>query len=291
MSSTTKVSNPIEDRKKRARKKYLGNNLALALINANRESPLAPSYWRTYHCRDIIEISGGKRSSNYCKNRWCATCQSIRTAKLINGYREALEALVDPYFVTLTAPTIPADYLPQRISDFGEKWRKITKGAVKRGLKIQGIRKAECTIRPNGLYHYHFHIIVGGEREANYIMSRWLSLNPDANVLANDLRPADGTRLMELFKYFTKLTVKVNGVPRLMDPVRLDVIFRAMKGVRVFQPFGGIKAISEDDIDIASVGVEEMQEGRYIWDWCDWESTDGVAYSGYNPDDDEYVWI
>ena len=52
-------------------------------------------------------------------------CSSIRIATLINGYSPQLLELKEPYFVTLTAPTVLADELPQRIKHFGDIFRKI----------------------------------------------------------------------------------------------------------------------------------------------------------------------
>ena len=43
----------------------------------------------------------------------------------------------------------------------------------------------------------------------------------------------------------------------LYDPKRMDVIFRAIRGQRTFQPFGGLKQVSEE---IETLIVEEYNE-------------------------------
>lgn len=288
----TKVDNKNE-RIKAARKKYMSNGLALALINSCRESPLLTSYWRTFRCRDIIEVSEGKTRSKLCKNRWCLSCQSVRTAQLIEGYKPALAALSQPMFVTLTAPTVPEEFLEDRILQFGNVWRKLMKRSVKLGLRLKGIRKAECTTRPNGQYHYHFHIIVDNSENADWIVTEWLRLLPSARAEGQDVRHCYGdSQLLELFKYFTKLTAKggKSGGVEVINPKRLDVIFRALKGKRVYQPFGGISAVKEEITELDSK-VVDVDDGIYEWLWCDWiDRTSGGLYSGFSPEEEDDIY-
>ena len=119
----------------------------------------------------------------------------------------------------------------------------------------------ECTTRPDGLYHYHFHIIIEGKKNAEYLIKSWLELNPDSDRKGQDMRPANCSSMIELFKYFTKLLAKdKSGNRRMMDYKRLDVIFRALSGKRIYQPFGGLTMISEDIED------EDLKATREIAD-------------------------
>lgn len=267
----------------KARKKYIGNGLAISLATSRFAGDMSKSYWNTYHCAETIEVKDNRSRSSYCKNRWCLTCQSIKIAHLINGYKPQLSEMANPYFVTLTAPTVPEKYLPARIEDFETKWRQIAKQAQKVRKNFRGLRKAECTIRPNGHYHYHFHIIIEGESNALYLMKRWLDLNEDARGEGQDLRKADGQSMIELFKYFTKLTTKTQTKERKAMPSdNLNVIFHALKGKRVYQPFGGLKKINEDYVPEG--GELVATEGVYTWlrnDWIDY--TTGELLTGYEP--------
>lgn len=270
--------------KKRARKKFTSLAIATHLAEENPDSPLFKSYERSKHCMETLTPNGeGRLTAHYCKNRWCPVCQSIRIAVLINGYKPQLEKLKDPYFVTLTRPTCTAEGLPWQIKKMGEVWAKIKHR--KKIRSVPGIRKAECTTRPNGMYHYHFHIIIEGKENAEYLIKSWLELNPDSDRKAQDMRPADCSSMIELFKYFTKLLAKDKaGNRHMMDYKRLDVIFRALSGKRIYQPFGGLSMVSEEIEDEDLKATREIAEQVYQWVMNDWYGTEaGDALTNYEP--------
>ena len=91
---------------RRARAKFLSKALAKQLLKANPDSKLFKSYRATLSCSSVLQQNGKKLTTLYCKNRWCAVCNRIRTAKLIGGYSEQLEEFKEPYFVTLTKKTV-----------------------------------------------------------------------------------------------------------------------------------------------------------------------------------------
>lgn len=243
---------------KRARKKFTSLAIATHLLEANPDSFLAKSYERSTHCTGTLTPNAeGRLVAHYCKNRWCPVCLSIRIAVLINGYKPQLDKLKDPYFVTLTRPSCTAKELPLQIKRMGDAFRKIKHRKSMRN--VPGLRKAECTTRPGGRYHYHFHIIIEGKENAEYLIKSWLKLNPGSVLKAQDMHKADCSSMERLFKYFTKLLAKdKDGDLHMMDFRMLDVIFRALHGKRIFQPFGGLSRVSEDIQD------EELQATREI---------------------------
>lgn len=270
--------------KKRARKKFTSLAIATHLAEENPSSPLFKSYERSKHCMETLTPNAdGRLTAHYCKNRWCPICQSIRIAILINGYKPQLEKFQDPYFVTLTRPTCTEEELPWQIKRMGIAWQKIKDR--RRMRSVPGIKKAECTTRPFGMYHYHFHIIIEGRENAEYLIKSWLELNPDASAKAQDMRPADCSSMIELFKYFTKLLAKdKSGNRHMMDYKRLDVIFRALSGKRIYQPFGGLKMVSEDIEDEDLKATRDIAEQVYRWIVCDWVGVDdGDALTNYEP--------
>lgn len=278
------IANPPTPRVdiKRARKKFTSLAIATHLAEENPDSPLFKSYERSKHCMETLTPNAeGRLTAHYCKNRWCPVCQSIRIAVLINGYKPQLEKLKDPYFVTLTRPTCTADELPRQIKRMAIAWRKLKHR--KNLIQARGIRKAECTIRPDGQYHYHFHIIIEGRENAENLIKSWLELNPDSIRKAQDMRAADCSSMIELFKYFTKLLAKdKSGERKMMDYKRLDVIFRALAGKRVYQPFGGLTMVSEDIEDQELEATREIAQQVYTWVVSDWFGTsEGDALTNY----------
>jgi hypothetical protein len=270
---------------KRARAKYLSKQLAQKLRHCNAESPLNESYYGSMLCSGVMRQEGRKLVTTYCKQRWCAVCNRIRTAKAISSYLPVIRALDELYFVTLTKKTVNTDELRGSIELMNKTWRKITDTARSKRDMFQGIRKAECTIRPGGLYHYHFHVVVSGKENAEWLVKNWLKrLKGQADVKAQDYRPADERSLKEVFKYFTKLTTSnKNGERSLYDYNRMDTIFQAMRGRRVFQPFGGLRMASEELEDMNGQDFECLEEAEQVWQWHseDWINSVGECLTGY----------
>lgn len=274
---------------KRARAKYLSKQLAQKLRYCNPDSPLTDSYYGSLLCSGVMRQEGRKLVTSYCKQRWCAVCNRIRTAKAISGYLPVIRVLDDLYFVTLTKKTVNADDLKASIELMNRTWRQITDRARHTRNLFQGVRKAECTIRPGGLYHYHFHVIVSGKENAEWLVKNWLKrMKGNADPKAQDLRPADDRSLKEVFKYFTKLTASnKKGERTLYDYSRMDVIFQAMRGRRVFQPFGGLRIVSEELEDVNGQDFECLEEAEQVWQWHseDWINGAGECLTGYRASD------
>jgi hypothetical protein len=267
------TSEAVKNLRKRAKSKHLTGALDVELRKLE-DSELIKAYWNTYYCASSIKQEGKKITSRYCKNRWCLVCNRIRTAQLIKGYEAPLRELKNPQFVTLTRPTVPAELLEQTIIEDTKAFRRILDRLRKRGHTLTGVRKLEATAPPDGKYHPHFHIIMEGEAEAHMLVREWLNEFPESKASAQDVQPANDSTIKELMKYFTKIfSTKKNedGTLQETDPQRLDVIFRAMQGKRVYQPFGRIKKqapdVKEDIGELITEEIEELKEAdtTYIW--------------------------
>ena len=268
---------------KRARSKYLTNGITNQLVKIS-DSFLRKSYINTFYCCSTLEQKGKKVTAHYCNNRWCQTCNRIRTAKLINGYKIPLEQLPDKQFVTLSDVTIKAEHLEEEITRYHKVFRSIQKTFEKRKTPIVGIRKFECTYNPiTNEYHPHFHIILSGENVAIDLVAEWLKRNPTANRIAQDIRVADSDSILELFKYFTKVVSKGS-----IYTTALDTIFKAMYGRRVFQPMGIRKDVTEDVDELISEIYQDLESRETTWTWIDhdWIDRDtGEMLTEYEPSD------
>ena len=291
---TKNTQNPKKKALKKARKKYFSFGLAVNLANKNPESPLKDSYRHTTLCANRLTVDDkGKAHSMYCKNRWCPLCQSIRIAKLIRGYKEQLQQYPELYFVTLTRPTVPAEGLKEQRTKMMKSFTSIRNSFFFRKNNFSGIRKAECTIRPNGHYHFHFHVLVNSKEAADFMVKRWLKLNPDAVEDAQNIRKVNkesDKSLLEIFKYFTKLLAKLKNSDgseqTYISYTRLNVIFEFMKGQRVFQPFGSLRPVEEDFEDDELEADLDIEQANSLWEWAvsDWYNIEtGEALTGYEP--------
>ena len=272
--------------RKLTRKKHFSQSLAFGLFyshDIDEMHPLRDAYIRTIYCgQELMPVTNedGKMrlASKRCEGRWCPRCQSIRIAKLIQGYGPALSKLDNLYFVTLTAPTVEGDKLKDQMKAFQDRWRAMTSDRYWRKNKPIGIRKTECTIRPNGMYHYHWHIIIQGRDNAEWIVSQWLQRCPEASDLAQDIRPVKQGDWLEIFKYFTKLVAQDKSTgKRFIDFKRLDHVMQVMRGKRVYQPFGGLKQVKENDLEDDLSSVEISEDYHKLWSWAT-----GIGYVNYD---------
>lgn len=294
LSSTTHLDD-IKILKKRAKRKYFGQALTLGLVDAsknNPESALSKSYWNTFHCSSELSVmSDGKLSGKFCKNRWCMVCSAIKIAKSIEKYKPFLDSWKDKHFVTLTVVNPDRHGLKIEIDTMYKSFVKIKDVIKKRHSKGQcdkfvGIRKLECTYNPHtDTYHPHFHLIVDGKENAEFLLNSWLKHHPTSLRRAQDCRPADDNSSLELFKYFAKVISKGDSKnSRAIYADAMDIIFNEVKGKRTFQPFG-FKASDlateekNEDNNAFAIGVRKwVQE---LGDWVD-EDT-GEMLTGYVP--------
>lgn len=272
----------IETLCKRAKAKYLTNAYTIQL--AGLKSPLQKSYNNTvFGCSNLLIQSGNIIKGGYCGNRWCIVCNRIRTAKLINGYKEPLKKLKDKQFVTLTIPNVDRRILRLTIKNMIHEFQNIRKYFHKNKIKFIGVRKFECTYNPKrNDYHPHFHLIVEGKDVAEKLVYEWLKRYTKAKREAQDIKPCNDGSLMELFKYFTKFISDKKIYVRALDNV-----FVAIRGLRVYQPFG-IRKVNEEIKEIQTQIIEDLVKAEKLWVWKenDWiDEQTGECLTGYTPDD------
>lgn len=298
--------------RKRAKAKFAQNTLMRVMAKLN--SPLREKYEETQFCSYSLIQSGNTFTARYCKQRWCRVCNRIRTGKLMNGYSEAIQAMQEPQFVTLTVPNVPGEILRDTIKAMTATIQKIQD--LRRKNKqplIKAIRKLECTYNPDrNDFHPHMHLIVENKQEAEELKLAWMERNPEALEYLQDIRPA--TEPIELFKYFAKLTSKSSkdlktykGKKLILReeyhyPEALDTIFQAIAGMRIIQPMGGVKMVSDEIEEIESVEIDNVEQDTALWQWqkigitaekytYDWVNVfTGECLTGYEPNDKEWKY-
>jgi hypothetical protein len=300
LPTNTKQVFPKKTFVNRARAKFLTNEVVTKL--SNLPSALENSYKTTARCSGHLTEASGKLSGLYCGQRWCLVCSRIRTARCIAGYLPALESMSDKWFLTLTRRNCTGSRLKTVIREMIQNAQNIHRVLKeKHKLRYSSLRKIECTYNEKrGDYHPHFHFIFSSELAARTFLAAWLRryperlsdgrLNPDrASPGGQDLRRADNKSCLELFKYFTKVVSKTKGESDYRIHVRaLDTMFLAMRGVRTFQPTGGLKLVSEDVEELQAEATNREQMAAWSWlngcaDWVNAET--GELLTGYSPTD------
>jgi hypothetical protein len=235
---------------------------------------------------------GKKIIGKYCNNRWCFVCNRIRTAKLIKGYLPGIKKMEDPQFVTLTIQNVLANELKGTIDKMITEFILIKNVFVhRRGFRINGIRKLECTYnKEQKSYHPHFHLILDDKKVGEALIEEWLKRYPEAEKYCQNIRPADEDSMIELFKYSTKLTTKSqitkenNKTIIEVNIEALDVIFQAMYKRRIFQSIGLIKQVTEDIEEIEGQIIDDVKDHIDEWIWqhevSDWMNSSGELLTG-----------
>lgn len=240
------------------------------------DSPLKKSYWKTWHCNNVLRFQDGSITSEYCDHRWCTLCSRIRMAKMIEGYSVPLLTLNDLHFVTLTDVNVFGESLKGEIDVFMLRWRKIRKHMSKYGQRIRGMRKLEVTYKPSTGYNPHFHLLISGRSVAEDIVSQWLRHSKTAKRNAQDIRKADDGSLIELFKYVSK------GVHKgKYYPAAIDWMYQCLRNRKTFYPIGIKKYVEEDISGIRSQEVDFIDdEGQMLV--FQWDNSSHAWYDQYH---------
>lgn len=217
---------------------------------------------------------------------------------MINGYSEEINKLKDAYFITLTFPNVKAKDLKTTILGMANNLKKIRKNLNNTyGMKLKGLRKYECTYRYKDRYgviqddyNPHYHLIIEGKKESEELINLWLKQYPKAEVKAQHLEKVNESTINELCKYFTKVITKDNDY----NPKALDIMFRASKGLRTFQPIGIKKKVSEEvqELEVQEIDFKEDAIEIFVWEnWnkhrFGWLSSHGEILAEYKPTKDE----
>jgi hypothetical protein len=245
---------------KKGRCDYFSTNLKVALANANPKSKFCNKYIKSTFCGKVLEKKGDKVTGLYCNQRWCVTCNRIRTSKLITQYLPEVKKIENLYFVTLTLRNCKEKDLRKTVKWMISTWSKIQKKIVRKE-KIKGFRKLEVTYNQKfNDYHPHFHAIINGENNSKKIIEQWISECKENNISVDskwqNYKPADLNSIKELFKYTTKIlpskkknqtweSIYKNQNITKQLLISQDIIYRSLEMVRCFQPFG-IKIKKED---------------------------------------------
>lgn len=286
---------------KRARSKYVQEPLILSLVDiafAEGDEVSRKSYWNTYHCANELIQEGDNIRGQYCNNRLCLVCSRIRTGKLINKYQPAFDKMKEPYFITLTTPSVKKEELRNTILKMQSTLKGIQEVMRKRETRLIGIRKLESNHSLLAdTFNPHFHLLIEGEYESYVLVDEWIKRNPKCNRGGQNLRPSKPDDLKETFKYTTKLATKEgidnNGKPnkKPISPIALHEIFKAFRNVRVFQNIGNFGKVNteENDDDINVKTIENYTHVPYAnvttkwrWEKYDWINK-GNYLSNYQP--------
>jgi hypothetical protein len=286
-----------ESLKGKAKRKCITQRLSLHLIDiakAKGNTKMTKQLWNTYHCHEKLITVNGKSHVNYCKNRLCTVCNSIRKADFINRYFPILKAMEDPYFVTLTLKAVSAKRLKPVIESMLTGFSKIIDKHRKQeergtGNKFIGIRSLECNFNPiRRTYNPHFHLVVQNKETAEKLIKEWMAYAKPTWTYkgAQHYRPSNNNEalLIEIIKYGSKIFTEPNGKKGEKAPPNIYIkalynILDAFSGHRLFASFGFTlppqqKQASEPFL---TSDYTEWKFNPFIHDWFSPETGDTLS--------------
>jgi hypothetical protein len=273
----------------------------ITIAQKKGDKEMEKSFWNTYYCLNNIVVSDHKIYGSYCKNRICATCNSIRKAEIINKYLPVIETWAEPQLVTLTAKSCYAKSLNTRVKAMKRAFKIILTKCNKKhqrgkGPKLIGIKSLECNFNPEKrTYNPHYHIIVPNWEIAILLKREWMKLwtKRFTNGWAQDIRPVKNNLegLIEVVKYgskiFTEPDPDKNNRKKVTRYVYISALYNilfAMRNIRLFDRFGfNLPRVNPSDLISPSI-LNEYEEMSYDSDIRDWVNEEtGETLSGCTP--------
>jgi hypothetical protein len=294
---------PQEKLQNRARRVAVSKPLSSSLSFVTTDSKMKKQYNRTFfQCGQQMVQADGKITSWWCGYRWCVSCAVHRVARMYSAYGDEISNWDQKYFVTLTAPNVSGVSLRGELQRYGKLWRACYKQIRKQGIEFVAVRSVEVTYNEKrDDFHPHMHCIVKGEIAARALIEHWMKRNPDASAAAQDLREADDGSIQEVFKYAAKLTIRRKGAIDPIPPNKLDIIYQAMSGLRMWSAVGiksALKVQMDDEkLELHSGQVAFKRVSEFVgWEWVqairDWVDLDtGEVLSEYIPSERAETFI
>lgn len=288
----------------RAKRKMIGQVLSLSLIDVARgkeNDEMIKALWNTHHCQSRLITVGDRYYGQYCKNRFCPLCCSIRKARIINSYYPEMKTWQSPVFLTLTVKAVKRHRLRPLMAKMTERFIQIVSKYRKRdqrgnATKLIGVRSLECNFNPDTkTYNPHFHIIAANQAIADILKAEWLNIwkYPWTISQAQFSRPVQNLEcdLIEIIKYGTKILPDADFKPKRQGKGQKKIyikaqynIYEAMKGFRIFERFGFNRPKTEQAKPMGQRVVTEFNEWHFLGDYFDWQHGENeLVLSGYQP--------
>jgi len=191
-----------------------------------------------------------KHNKSFCRNRICQICNALKATRMSKKYFEAVLELELPIFLTLTIPVRfrNEEELRRILNEMTVNFSKAKDVLRKRNVIIKGIRKLEIAISNiNRAINSHFHIIMNNpNNEAQAMINEWIKRNPNADIKAQSILPIANGDEQKVLKYLSKPFVHFKDDDGNMeqDYERLLTVYRATYKRRVYQNYGGFRAVT-----------------------------------------------
>lgn len=186
-------------------------------------------------------------TSNHCHDRLCQPCQVARRARLVEAILVAIaDAKRSVRFITFTLKHNRTP-LTAQLDRLYAAFRTLRRTALWRNSQDGGALFLEVKVGDDGMFHPHLHVLAeGGLVMQRDLAAAWHAITGDSFVV--DIRAVTDPRRRAT--YVTKYATKPADSTVIRDPEKLDEFLVAIKGRRLYQPFGTWRALlPSDDAD------------------------------------------
>ncbi len=294
---------------RRAKRKLITQTMAMCLMQVARKDQnwkWEARFSNTLLCQNQLTTANGRSYSPTCKNRCCTICLAIRKAEKINLYLRTLEAMEDPYFLTLTTQAVTKDELKKRVHDTAQAIRTIIARHKKRNQrkkeqKFYGIWSLESNFNPIGrTYNPHLHLLLPNLFQCETLLKEWMEYWNERNVSCvreaqyfRNVKPDRKQDLIEIVKYGSKIFTEPDIADRIKyakekKPSFIYVralynILLAMDDLDVFNTYG-FKLPKRDKPRKRSTKLDEYIDWDYDLSAPDWINENlGLRLANYKP--------
>jgi len=289
----------------KGKRKFITQRLSLAIADVAIElgdPEKAQQCYNAYHCQSKILWQQGRTFGNYCKNKICLVCSSIRKAELINKYSPILMQWENAYFVTLTVKACKAPELRWKVDGMLKTFTRLKRRYDKRyqrkdkWMRFQGIRSLECNFNPvRRTYNPHFHLIVPNRKIAERLIEDWMKeWGPiETNPQGQHKRSIKDMErdMVETIKYGSKIFTEsktLNSALKTEKSTKIFarafyVILKAFEGRKLFTHFG-FKVEKQPHQKVVTL-INKGSVLTYIHKARDWVNLQtGSIFSGFEAD-------
>ncbi len=211
-----------------------------------------------YVCADGCGQLHG-RHAYHCRERLCTWCAGARGAQLGEALLPLVQAMANPWFLTLTVKNGPD--LAGRAAHLRAAFKKLRRRAWWKANVAGGIAVEEVTRNERaGEWHPHLHLIIDAAVPQAALQTAlaalWRAVTGDSYIL--DVRPFQGVTVAADLRELCKYTAKIADI--VEDPALVRSYLDYARRRRLIVTFGSCYGAAAEAVLAAAEAEEPAQE-------------------------------
>ena len=211
-----------------------------------------------YVCRDGCGQLAG-RHAFHCRERLCVWCSGARGAQLGDALLPLVQAMANPWFLTLTVKNGPD--LAERAAHLRTAFKKLRRRRWWRANVAGGIAVEEVTRNDRtGDWHPHLHLVIDAAIPQAVLQAAlrdlWAAVTGDSFVI--DLRPFAGATVAADLRELCKYTAKIADIVQHPGLVREYLEYAERR--RLIVTFGSCYGAAAEAVLAAAEAEEPTRE-------------------------------